>query len=54
MALTSTYEADGAEESCFGIVHLEWQQLVCEGKDQVCEGAKACIVHLSAVERQAV
>lgn len=54
MALTSTYEADGTEESCFSVIHLERQQLVSKGKDQVCERAKACIVHLSAVERQAV
>lgn len=54
MALTSTYEADGAEESCFSIIHLKWQQLVGKCKDQVCKGSKACIMHLSAVEGQAI
>ena len=51
---TSADEADGAEQACLCVVHLQWQELPSEGKDEVCEGPEAGIVHLSPVQGQPI
>lgn len=33
---TSRDEADGGQQSCLGVVHLDGQKLVREGEHQVC------------------
>lgn len=52
--LTSTDEADGAEQACLCVIHLQGQQLTSKSKDQVCEWTKASIMHLGPVQSQAV
>lgn len=54
LAPTSADEADGTEQPRLGIVHLQRQQLVGEGEDEVGEGPEAGVVHLRAVQRQPV
>lgn len=51
---TSWYETDGAEESGLGVVHLDGQQLVGEGEDQVSQRPEARVVHLGPVQGQSV
>lgn len=51
---TSTDEADGTKETGLSVVHLQGQQLIGEGEDEVCEGAEAGIVHLGPVQGQPV
>lgn len=51
---TSTQQADGAEQSCLCIVHLEGKQLVGEGEHQVRQRSKPSVVHLGAVQGQTV
>ena len=51
---TSTQQADAAEQAGLCIVHLQGQQLVGEGKHQVCERAEASVVHLGPVQGQPV
>lgn len=52
--ITSAQKADGAEQARLSVVHLQRQQLVGEGEHQVGERPEAGVVHLRAVERQAV
>lgn len=52
--LTSTDEADGAEQARLRVVHLQRQQLPGKRKHQVCERAEARVVHLGPVQGQAV
>lgn len=51
---TSADEADGTEQPSFRVIHLQGQQLVGEGEDQVCERPEASVVHLGPIERQPV
>lgn len=51
---TSTDQADGTEQSCLRVIHLQGQELPSKGKDEVCEGPKASIVHLGAVQGQPI
>lgn len=51
---TSAEQADGAEQPCLRVVHLQRQQLVGEGEHQVRERPEAGVVHLCAVEGQSV
>lgn len=51
---TSTDEADGTEQPGLCVIHLQGQQLPSEGKDEVCKGSKASIVHLGTVQGQSI
>ena len=51
---TSADEADGAEQPCLCVIHLQWQELPSKGKDEVCEGPEASIVHLGPVQGQPI
>lgn len=46
---TSADETDGAEQPRLGVVHLQRQQLTGKSKHQVCERAKAGVMHLGPV-----
>lgn len=49
MSHTSTQQTDGAEQPRLSVVHLQRDQLVGEGKDQVGERSEAGVVHLGSV-----
>lgn len=51
---TSTDEADGTEQTSLCVIHLQWQELPSKGKDEVCEGPKAGVVHLGPVQSQPI
>lgn len=51
---TSTDEANSTKQPSLRVIHLQGQELPSKGKDEVCKGPKASIVHLGSVQGQPV
>lgn len=51
---TSGDEADGREQPCLRVVHLDGQELIREGEHQVCERPEPGVVHLRPVQCQSI